>query len=623
MCLLAQASAYIVLVLDFGNTMHDYIADADSTREELKRPPVLRCSLSEWARSAVNCFIATYYRHSTDDAHYQAAVEDGARVKRNALPVSAGSDAATHDIDPGCRAWQDSTTIRLDRTADRWTGTASADGAVHDQPKSDGHDDDATTAALLEFTGDMRDPKLRCTMPILRAVLGSLADSLEPGLMVQAPCVTRRLIWLVRILHHEFPSLRAVTMRLLSVVDIKSLNESDAAGVVHMACSFLADTMTSARGLVIDVDRRDACKSIAKLASMVEQVTGISISVAEKQPSTIDEESSVNRSQAQTSSDKNGEESAAAAADAATFKCRVWHAALLDVGLSSECDRSPSEYYERYPEQDPGTMALAGWFHARFAVDRLVAGWKTCIEHVSSSGSRRRSNRPQSPFPATIFSDPSVDADGDASAAVSRPPHSLLVSPPTVMYYNNAPYFPAFVALADGCTVWNSSWKFESARMRTGIDGRLGGVYRFQVQLLTSGLLQIGWCTDRCSFYPESGEGVGDDFESVAYDGYRQRKWHGTAEEKAYGEKWRAGDVIAAELDLDNDRVVFYRNGVSLGLAFGTNDQGTIEGGECGFKGLARDRTWYPAFSLASEQGLVFLGSGSSAEQPLLRRSGD
>ncbi|KAJ2464886.1 hypothetical protein EV174_006742, partial [Coemansia sp. RSA 2320] len=191
------------------------------------------------------------------------------------------------------------------------------------------------------------------------------------------------------------------------------------------------------------------------------------------------------------------------------------------------------------------------------------------------------------------------------------------------MYYNNAPYFPAFVALADGCTVWNSSWKFESARMRTGIDGRLGGVYRFQVQLLTSGLLQIGWCTDRCSFYPESGEGVGDDFESVAYDGYRQRKWHGTAEEKAYGEKWRAGDVIAAELDLDNDRVVFYRNGVSLGLAFGTNDQGTIEGGECGFKGLARDRTWYPAFSLASEQGLVFLGSGSSAEQPLLRRSGD
>ncbi|KAJ2479138.1 hypothetical protein EV174_004105, partial [Coemansia sp. RSA 2320] len=249
MCLLAQASAYIVLVLDFGNTMHDYIADADSTREELKRPPVLRCSLSEWARSAVNCFIATYYRHSTDDAHYQAAVEDGARVKRNALPVSAGSDAATHDIDPSCRAWQDSTTIRLDRTADRWTGTASADGAVHDQPKSDGHDDDATTAALLEFTGDMRDPKLRCTMPILRAVLGSLADSLEPGLMVQAPCVTRRLIWLVRILHHEFPSLRAVTMRLLSVVDIKSLNESDAAGVVHMACSFLADTMTSARGL--------------------------------------------------------------------------------------------------------------------------------------------------------------------------------------------------------------------------------------------------------------------------------------------------------------------------------------------------------------------------------------
>ncbi|KAJ2506125.1 hypothetical protein IWW47_001738 [Coemansia sp. RSA 2052] len=145
--------------------------------------------------------------------------------------------------------------------------------------------------------------------------------------------------------------------------------------------------------------------------------------------------------------------------------------------------------------------------------------------------------------------------------------------------------------------------------MRTGIDGRLGGVHRFQVQLLTSGLLQVGWCTDQCNFYPESGEGVGDDFESVAYDGYRQRKWHGTAEEKAYGDKWRAGDVIAAELDLDNDRVVFYRNGESLGVAFGVNEQGAMEGSGCGFSGLARDRTWYPAFSLASEQGLVFLSA--------------
>ncbi|KAJ2890514.1 hypothetical protein GGI21_006143, partial [Coemansia aciculifera] len=226
------------------------------------------------------------------------------------------------------------------------------------------------------------------------------------------------------------------------------------------------------------------------------------------------------------------------------------------------------------------------------------------------SNSRRRPTRSLSPFPATIFSDPSVDADGGGvSSAVSRPPYSLLVSQPKVLYYNQAPYFPSFVALADGYSVWNSSWKFESVRMRTGIDGRLGGVHRFQVQLLTSGLLQIGWCTDQCNFYPESGEGVGDDFESVAYDGYRQRKWHGTAEEKAYGDRWRAGDVIAAELDLDNDRVVFYRNGKSLGVAFGLNEQGDLEGSASGFTGLDRDRTWYPAFSFACDQGLVFLGA--------------
>ncbi|KAJ2682065.1 hypothetical protein H4R19_007205, partial [Coemansia spiralis] len=153
---------------------------------------------------------------------------------------------------------------------------------------------------------------------------------------------------------------------------------------------------------------------------------------------------------------------------------------------------------------------------------------------ASSSGSAGSAHhprtRPPSPFPMHLDSD-----DGRRSPAVAGPPTSL-GSAPGVLYRNHAPYYPAFTVLADGCTIRNASWRFESARMRTGVDGRLGGVHRFHVRLLTSGLLQIGWCSDRCGFYPESGEGVGDDYESVAYDGYRQRKWYGTAEDKPYGE---------------------------------------------------------------------------------------
>ncbi|KAJ2581979.1 hypothetical protein GGH95_001787, partial [Coemansia sp. RSA 1836] len=700
MCLLAQISTYVMHIFNFGQTMLEYaLLDTRDSQASagmgpgalaaLRKPPASHCDKAEWARVAVNCFVATYYLRSPSDPHFLAAIEDSQRVVCNGKPEpDATSIAKDVGISTGKDCWRDATLNKPGRFA------AASDEPSESQQGVRNEDEEASAAPV--FTGDMRNSRLRCTLPILRIALATLADSLEPGLVVQSPSVTRRVLWLVRILHHEFPTLRAITMRLLSVINTQSLNKSDAAGLAHMCCSFLTDTSIGARGLVVDTEQQTARKSMLDLVGIVGRVssTGSSRTIAEGDRAKPE--------------DGGDHESTPLAASSSDLDWREWQSNLANIGISPEGARQPSEYYELYPELVPGTVALAGWFHARFALDRHVFGWKTCIEHyscvapplvavqdsdwwmidrsgprgpvhqragvelsstvvsvpsdeglavlgsdaapphqlteravarfsadalplissplsqfghhshssassatsISSAGSRssrRRPTRPLSPFPATIFSDPSVDADGSASSAVSRPPYSLLVSPPKVLYYNQAPYFPAFVTLADGFSVWNSSWKFESVRMRTGIDGRLGGVHRFQVQLLTSGLLQVGWCTDQCNFYPESGEGVGDDFESVAYDGYRQRKWHGTAEEKAYGDKWRAGDVIAAELDLDNDRVVFYRNGESLGVAFGVNEQGAMEGSGCGFSGLARDRTWYPAFSLASEQGLVFL----------------
>ncbi|KAJ2178373.1 hypothetical protein GGF45_002882, partial [Coemansia sp. RSA 551] len=337
--------------------------------------------------------------------------------------------------------------------------------------------------------------------------------------------------------------------------------------------------------------------------------------------------------------------------------CLLAHMALC---AAADGERDHSSYSERFPECDSANISAFGRVHAQFALDRHAAGWRTaadlyaCVEPaghthwvVDRSGPRgsgldieptvvlRSLRQPladgaQSPAPSRPSSSPAVDADDthrsprppspfpspSADDTATPPlPSSLL---PATQFHTYTPFYPSFIALADGHTIWNSSWKFESARTRTGVDGRLGGIHRFHVRLLTSGLIQIGWCSNKCGFYPESGEGVGDDYESIAYDGHRQRKWFGTAEDTKYGEKWHAGDVVTAELDLDNGRVVFYLNGRSMGLAFGINEQGVMEGAESGFQGLSRDRTWYPAFSFATEQGLVFLGDGADQQSQRL-----
>ncbi|OMJ08360.1 E3 ubiquitin-protein ligase, partial [Smittium culicis] len=129
------------------------------------------------------------------------------------------------------------------------------------------------------------------------------------------------------------------------------------------------------------------------------------------------------------------------------------------------------------------------------------------------------------------------------------------------------------------------------------------GVYSFSVVLLSSGLMQIGWCSGNCDFYSIVGKGIGDDFESVAYDGFRQRRWYGTSSRNSYGEKWDAGDVISSSIDLNLGTVEFFRNGKSLGIAFGP---GAVD---CSIEveSIPKNRMWYPAASLSSNQAVQFL----------------
>lgn len=90
------------------------------------------------------------------------------------------------------------------------------------------------------------------------------------------------------------------------------------------------------------------------------------------------------------------------------------------------------------------------------------------------------------------------------------------------------------------------------------------GKWMYEVILETSGVQQLGWVTLSCPFTEH--KGVGDADDSYAFDGRRVRKWNNKAEE--YGQSWVVGDVIGCCIDLDYDEISFYRNGVSLGVAF-------------------------------------------------------
>lgn len=71
--------------------------------------------------------------------------------------------------------------------------------------------------------------------------------------------------------------------------------------------------------------------------------------------------------------------------------------------------------------------------------------------------------------------------------------------------------------------------------------------YYYEVQLLTPGIMQIGWSTLRTQF--NNHNGVGDDDISYAYDGARSLRWHSGSQE--WGAQWKAGDIIGTLIDLD------------------------------------------------------------------------
>lgn len=112
--------------------------------------------------------------------------------------------------------------------------------------------------------------------------------------------------------------------------------------------------------------------------------------------------------------------------------------------------------------------------------------------------------------------------------------------------------------------------------------------------------MQIGWCSSKCQFTRDTG--VGDTENSYGFDGSKQRVWH--VHTRKYGPYWRSGDVFGICLDMDNGQIEYYRNGMSLGVAFNDVRRGP---------GIAL----FPAMSLAFDESVMVNLGGSPFRHPI------
>ncbi|KTG31761.1 hypothetical protein cypCar_00005947 [Cyprinus carpio] len=102
---------------------------------------------------------------------------------------------------------------------------------------------------------------------------------------------------------------------------------------------------------------------------------------------------------------------------------------------------------------------------------------------------------------------------------------------------------------------------FESVRCTFCVDS---GVWYYEVTVITSGVMQIGWATKDSKFLNHEGYGIGDDEYSCAYDGCRQLIWYNARSKPHSHPCWKEGDAIGFLLDLSKKQMIFYLNGHQL-----------------------------------------------------------
>ncbi|XP_029420270.1 RING finger and SPRY domain-containing protein 1 isoform X2 [Nannospalax galili] len=102
---------------------------------------------------------------------------------------------------------------------------------------------------------------------------------------------------------------------------------------------------------------------------------------------------------------------------------------------------------------------------------------------------------------------------------------------------------------------------FESVRCTFCVDT---GVWYYEVTVVTSGVMQIGWATRDSKFLNHEGYGIGDDEYSCAYDGCRQLIWYNARSKPHVHPCWKEGDTVGFLLDLNEKQMIFFLNGNQL-----------------------------------------------------------
>ncbi|GKZ00408.1 hypothetical protein MPSEU_000993800 [Mayamaea pseudoterrestris] len=126
------------------------------------------------------------------------------------------------------------------------------------------------------------------------------------------------------------------------------------------------------------------------------------------------------------------------------------------------------------------------------------------------------------------------------------------------------------LALEDGCWCMQSPSNFCTVGilLEQNTDASSKFILYYEARLLTGGICQIGWAT--AGFSPDSstGDGVGDDLYSWAYDPSRRIKLFGERNTPYGSEDFKAGDVVGCLYDGDTGEVSFSLNGKDLGVAY-------------------------------------------------------
>mmetsp|Transcript_17632 Transcript_17632/g.24490 ORF Transcript_17632/g.24490 Transcript_17632/m.24490 type:complete len:605 (+) Transcript_17632:224-2038(+) len=118
------------------------------------------------------------------------------------------------------------------------------------------------------------------------------------------------------------------------------------------------------------------------------------------------------------------------------------------------------------------------------------------------------------------------------------------------------------IALANkNLEVTNNSTSSYNVEFAIGNVRINSGKWYYEVRIVTSGQIQIGWSTTKFNNKTNTGD-------SWTYDGSRQLKLRNGQGNDRYGEYWSTGDIIGCAVDVEAKTIQFWRNGKDLGVAY-------------------------------------------------------